>query len=118
MLKVSYRILKAIEKSGMTYEELSKLTKISKSALQRYATGGTDKIPIDCAEAIAVALGISPVALVGWDTKFDAKSAVLSPSIYISAEQQELLKVTQGVSGEIIKSISNLALVIAANLNK
>ena len=37
------RISKAIEKCGYSYPELSKITSISKSSLQRYATGETKK---------------------------------------------------------------------------
>ena len=44
------RLSNAIEKSGLSYPELEKLTGISKSSLQRYATGVTKKIPIDCLE--------------------------------------------------------------------
>lgn len=37
------RISKAIENCGYSYPELSKITGISKSSLQRYATGETKK---------------------------------------------------------------------------
>lgn len=61
------RISKAIEKCGYSYPELSKITGISKSSLQRYATGETKKIPIDCIEKIANATGTSAKYLMGWE---------------------------------------------------
>ena len=61
------RINEAIEKSGYSYPELAKITGISKSSLQRYATGETKKIPIDCIEEIARATGVSAKYLMGWE---------------------------------------------------
>lgn len=61
------RINEAIEKSGLSYPELEKLTGISKSSLQRYATGVTKKIPIDCIEKIAEATKTDARYLMGWD---------------------------------------------------
>ncbi len=67
------RITEAIEKRKLSYPELEKLTGIPKSSLQRYATGETKKIPIDCIEKIAAATGTDPVYLMGWD--YTAKEA-------------------------------------------
>ena len=53
MSERSERILQAIQNAELSYSELSKLTGIPKSALQRYATGETEKIPIDRIEAIS-----------------------------------------------------------------
>ena len=47
MSERSDRILHSIQRAGLSYNELSSLTQIPKSALQRYATGETEKIPID-----------------------------------------------------------------------
>lgn len=58
------RLNAVIEKSGLSYPELEKLTGISKSSLQRYATGATKKIPIDCLEKLAKVLNLDPAYLV------------------------------------------------------
>ncbi len=58
------RLNAAIEKSGLSYPELEKLAGISKSSLQRYATGATKKIPIDCLEKLAKVLNLDPAYLV------------------------------------------------------
>lgn len=63
------RISLAIEKSGLSYPELEKITGVSKSSLQRYATGGTKKIPIECIEKIAEATGTDARYLMGWDSE-------------------------------------------------
>ena len=60
------RINEAITKSGLSYPELEKITGISKSSLQRYATGVTKKIPINCIESIAQATGTDSKYLMCW----------------------------------------------------
>lgn len=67
MSEISDRILTAIKRREVTYSELAKLTNIPKSALQRYATGETEKIPIDRIEAIAEAVGVSLQYIMGWE---------------------------------------------------
>ena len=67
MSELSNRILKLIQDKGFSYGELSQITGIPKSAMQRYATGETTKIPVDRLESIAKALGTSSAYLVGWE---------------------------------------------------
>ena len=58
--------------SGLSYAELSNRTGIAKSALHRYATGQTKKIPIDAVRLIADATGVSTSYIMGWeDNKSD-----------------------------------------------
>ena len=57
MNMISKKILEIILEKGISYGELSERTGIPKSALQRYATGQTEKIPIDRLQKIASALG-------------------------------------------------------------
>ena len=61
------KIFYAMQKSDLSYGALSEITKIPKSALQRYATGATTKIPIDRIELIAKATGITVAYLMGWE---------------------------------------------------
>ncbi len=67
MSERSKKILRLINESGLSYGKLSKMTRIPKSALQRYATGETEKIPIDRIELLAKALGCSSAYLMGWE---------------------------------------------------
>ena len=66
MSEISNRILNIILDKDISYGELSTITGIPKSALQRYATGETEKIPIDRLELIAKALGTTTAYLMGW----------------------------------------------------
>ena len=63
------RIKQLIEESGMSYQELEKVTGIKKSSLQRYATGVTTKIPLDVIEKLSVTFNVSQEYLMGWDKK-------------------------------------------------
>jgi len=67
MSELSNRILNLILDKDISYGELSLLTGIPKSALQRYATGETEKIPFDRLELIAKALGTTSACLTGRD---------------------------------------------------
>lgn len=80
MSDISNRILKIILEKEISYGELSDKTGIPKSALQRYATGQTEKIPIDRLESIAKALGTTPAFLMGWEIK-PTKSIPNHPNI-------------------------------------
>lgn len=66
MSELSQRILNIILAKEISYGELSEKTGIPKSALQRYATGQTEKIPIDRLQKIALSLGTTAAYLMGW----------------------------------------------------
>ena len=67
MVNRADRISKAIRDKGISFAELEHITGVSKSALQRYATGETKKIPIDVIEKVAAATGVSTRYLMGWE---------------------------------------------------
>lgn len=62
----SLRLKQAIESSGFTYRELEEKTKISRSAIQRYASGATAKIPMDAISLLSEQIGVSPAYIMGW----------------------------------------------------
>ncbi|MDR1585644.1 MAG: helix-turn-helix domain-containing protein [Prevotellaceae bacterium] len=66
MGKIATILLELIKAKGISYGELSTKTGIPKSALQRYATGKTEKIPLDRIELLAKALHTTPAYLMGW----------------------------------------------------
>lgn len=66
MSAISAKILSLVLEKDISYGELSERTGIPKSALQRYATGQTEKIPIDRLQLIANVLGTSAQFLMGW----------------------------------------------------
>lgn len=59
------RLLELIERNGISYGVLSERTGIPKSALQRYATGDTIKIPAERAEVLARELGSTAAYILG-----------------------------------------------------
>jgi transcriptional regulator with XRE-family HTH domain len=70
----SERIKALIDRSGLSYQELEKLTGVSKSSLQRYASGVTTKIPFDVIEKLANAFNVSQEYLTGWDGQKETPS--------------------------------------------
>jgi transcriptional regulator with XRE-family HTH domain len=68
---ISKRILDIILAKEISYGELADRTGIPKSALQRYATGETEKIPIDRLQIIAKAIGTTTAYLMGWEDADD-----------------------------------------------
>ena len=77
MNEVAERISKAMEQQNMSYGELSRITGIPKSAVFRYVTGQTGKMPIPRLELIAKALHVEPEYLMGWDNSA-SRSRVLT----------------------------------------
>lgn len=63
----SERIKMLIADSGLSYMDIEKITKVKKSSLQRYASGETEKIPLEVIEKLSDAFGVSRAYLMGWD---------------------------------------------------
>ena len=74
------RLKQAIDESGLTYSQLESKTGISKSALQRYATGMTKKIPVDTIGAIAQVLNVSAAWIMGWSEEDNKSNVNFSPA--------------------------------------
>lgn len=67
MNELSKRLKQAIKESGKSHRELEAITGIPHSAIQRYAAGATDNIPIARLKILAEALGTTASALLGWE---------------------------------------------------
>lgn len=63
------RIKKLIDESDKTYRELEQLTGVTKSSLQRYASGITTKIPLDVVEKLESAFGVPRGYIMGWQAE-------------------------------------------------
>ena len=93
MNEIAKRIYAAIADKNYSYGELAKITGIPKSALQRYATGETDKIPLNRLEQIAAALDVSAAYLMGWEDSpsgSDTRERILKAFDQMDPELQEL----------------------------
>lgn len=62
----SEKLAKAMRDRNISIRELSERTGIPKSAIQRYTSGETERIPIDRMKMMADALGIDPAYVMGW----------------------------------------------------
>ena len=80
MSDISKRILDTITCKDISYGDLADKTGIPKSALQRYATGQTEKIPIDRLEKIASAIGVTTSFLMGWDSTNEVNAKKIIPA--------------------------------------
>lgn len=97
MSTVSERLLCAIKDKDISYGELSAATNIPKSAIQRYATGETEKIPINRLELLADVLGVSAAYLLGWEeAEADLHRAGLS---------RDTLAEEMGISPDLVDQI-------------
>lgn len=94
---LSSRLKKAFEESDISYGELSKITNIPKSALQRYVTG-ENKIPLDRLEKIASALGVTPAYLMGWEEEAETPS-----------KKKDLIKAVENMSEREIDLMISIA---------
>lgn len=75
MSKFQDRLSERINQIGVSYPELAKLSGISKSCIQRYATGGTKEIPVEKVKALADALDVDFLWLLGYaDNDSDDKT--------------------------------------------
>ncbi|MBE6604831.1 MAG: helix-turn-helix transcriptional regulator [Ruminococcaceae bacterium] len=66
-MTVSDRIRAKMNELGLSYGEVSAATGLAKSAVHRYATGSTDKVPTEALEKLARVLGVTPAYLTGWE---------------------------------------------------
>ena len=67
ILIIIERLKTSIEKSNISYAELERRTGTAKSSIHRYATGETQKIPVDFIVSVAPHLGVTPQYLMGWE---------------------------------------------------
>lgn len=101
MTNFSDRLKDAIKKAGISQRELEAKTGIPQSAIQRYASGSTDKIPMQRVKPLAEALGTSAEHLLGWEDKNN-----------LNAREKELVELFQKLSKDqqnlIIASIKGI----------
>lgn len=100
----SQRLTETIRKSNLSFGDLAKMTGIPKSAVHRYASGETDKIPLDRMELLAKALNCDPAYLIGWvdSENYDDFSAGKATEIFAEAILEN------GKISDIIISISKM----------
>ena len=75
-MKFSEKLAAAMREKNISIRELSEKTGVPKSAIQRYTSGDTEKIPIDRMKLMSEALGIDPASIMGWDQPHDTRHAI------------------------------------------
>ena len=80
MTEIAERMQAVMQEKEMSYGELADLSNIPKSAVFRYVTGETEKIPLDRIQRIAAALGVSAAYLMGWEPEEAMKRMTVSVS--------------------------------------
>ena len=89
-MTVSDRIRAQMQLRNLSYGELAAATGLAKSAVHRYATGQTDKVPTEALEKLARALGVTPAYLTGWDERPHTLAAHFEGEEFSEAELQEI----------------------------
>lgn len=79
-IEIIQRIKDRRIRMGLSYQDLSNKTGISKSTLQRYETGFIRNLAIDKLEILAAALDTTPGYLMGWETN-DSNSSTEKKTI-------------------------------------
>lgn len=105
-LSFAERLNKAISDAEITQRELERRTGIPQSAIQRYVSGATDKVPISRVKAIAQALNISAEYLVGW-TDIPYPLHGKTPATINGDGQEEKLSANDKLILELLMSLSD-----------
>ena len=89
-MTVSDRIRAQMQHLGLSYGELAQRTGLSKSAVHRYATGSTDKVPTEALEKLADALLVTPAYLTGWEEAPSVLAAHFEGEEFSAEEWREI----------------------------
>lgn len=89
--EIAEKLLSAFNASPYSYGDLSKQTGIPKSALQRYITGDTGKIPMDRLRIICEKLGLDTAELLGWEEPQAARPAQDGDPVYLKHGEVRVL---------------------------
>ncbi len=109
MSLTSERLLLLIRNKKVSYGELARRTGIPKSALQRYATGETGKMPISRVETIAKALGVDSAYLMGWqDEPSTPKPSPIPPGFQLLPEMSVVPIIGRIACGQPITAEENV----------
>lgn len=111
MSEISDRLRRLVEESGKSYSQIEKETGIPKSALSRYLSGETGKIPLDRLKALAKCLGVAPEYILGWIKEDDdemSEAMKLRQELRTRPELAMLFKATKNCTTEQIESVARM----------
>lgn len=90
------RIKELVEQSGKSYQELSNVTGVAKSSLQRYASGVTTKIPLDVIDKLEKTFDVPRGYIMGWE-KDDKKEKPTAQGDGLTENQRILMEFAKNV---------------------
>lgn len=108
MSDIAKRILDTLNEKDISYGELSERTGIPKSALQRYATGQTEKIPINRLQEIARAIGVTTQFLMGWEDFPPRERASVPPGFRLLPDRARVPRIGRIACGDPITAEENI----------
>lgn len=94
--EIRKRIADRRKELGLSYQDLSDRTGMSKSTLQRYETGDIGNVSLDKLEPLAKALQTTPSYLMGWDSKENEEEFSKEDILTLAAHNE-------GFKGELLE---------------
>lgn len=85
--EIAKKLNDAFEASGLSYGDLSERTGLAKSALHRYLSGDTKKIPIDRMTTICNAIGLDAKEVLGWEIQDDYERTARESAVPKNGEE-------------------------------
>lgn len=112
IMSFSEKLANAMKDRQMSTRQLSELTGIPKSAIQRYTSGETEKIPIDRMIRMAEAMGIDPAFVMGWAGDSNAQIAAALGSNSPAAQKLQEIKsqFKSPMIGEMVTAMQRMTL--------
>ena len=124
-MTIPEKLTYAINKRGVSIRALSEMTGIAKSAIQRYASGDVESVPIYRLEKLALALNVSPAWLIGWaddeqdfpfaDMTRDTPETAPALEHEMEPDEAELLAIYRGLNDIGQAALMGTARGLAAN---
>lgn len=102
------RIKELVEQSGKTYQELANITGVTKSSLQRYASGVTTKIPLDVIDKLEKTFDVPRGYIMGWEDA-DKKEKPTAQGDGLTEEMQELIEQIKKLPGDKVQVLLQVA---------
>ncbi len=109
-MNISIRLKQARENKELSLSELSTLTGIAKSTLQRYETGSTRKIPMEAISTIEKVLNLPTGYLMGWEEKKEQSS--VSDEISFDDFTYAMYNETKDLTAEDKEALLNMARIL------
>ena len=110
----SEKLTALMQQKKISTRQLADMTGIPKSAIQRYTTGGSNKIPINRLKLMAEALSVDPAFIMGWASDPDA-TPDLTDEPRVDPAESELLDIYRGLNQHGQTVLLNTARGLAAN---